>query len=352
MRAFVLRGFGGPEMLEFCPDWPEPHPAPGEVRIRVAATGINNTDIWTREGAYGSDRDPTSIAGPRREALEFPRIQGADVVGYVDEIGENVSSDRLGQRVIVNPFLYSEGDFADNPFLGSERDGGFADHMTIPSVNAIPIHSSLTDHELATFPSAYGTALHMLNRGRVSAGETVLVTGASGGVGSALVQLLKARGCRVVALVSAGKEDRLRALGADDVLTRQPRADLADLVRAEVSGTVDVVADVVGGVVTGQALGVLRPEGRYVVSGAISGPIADIDLRTVYLKHLDLVGSSLCTHQEFHGLVAMVESGVLTPVLAATFSLEDLPRAQEMFRAKQFVGKIVVSLADWEASAT
>lgn len=189
MRAVRLTGFGGPEKLEYREDVPDPHAGPGEVRVRVAATAINNTDIWTREGAYGSAEDPGSSAGWRREPLSFPRIQGADVVGHVDEVGEGVPDSRIGERVVVDPMLYTGGEreLVTTEYLGSERDGGFAEYVTVPAGNAHPVRSSLTDAELATFPTAYTTAMRMLNRAAVRDGERVVVTGASGGVGSALI---------------------------------------------------------------------------------------------------------------------------------------------------------------------
>ncbi|WP_237710526.1 alcohol dehydrogenase catalytic domain-containing protein [Saccharopolyspora spinosa] len=151
MRAVLLTGFGGPEKLAYREDVPEPQAGPGEVRIRVAATAINNTDIWTREGAYGSPDAPGASAGWRREPLEFPRIQGADVVGRIDQIGTGVPESRLGERVIVDPMLYTGGEreLVDTEYLGSERDGGFAEFTTVPAQNAHPIDSDLSDAELA-----------------------------------------------------------------------------------------------------------------------------------------------------------------------------------------------------------
>lgn len=222
MRAVLLTGFGGPEMLEYRDDVPDPQPGRGEVRIRVGATAINNTDIWTREGAYGSPDAPDSSAGWQREPLAFPRIQGADVAGRIDLVGEGVIEARLGERVLVDPVIYTGGELelVTTDYLGSERDGGFADYVTVPAGNAHPVSSSLSDEELATFPTAYTTAMRMLNRAAVRAGEKVLVTGASGGVGSALIQLATARGADVVAVVGAGKHEQARELGARETIGR------------------------------------------------------------------------------------------------------------------------------------
>lgn|SRR5690606_4498840 len=346
MRAQLLTGFGGPEMLQYREDVPDPVPGPGEVRIRVAATALNNTDIWTREGRYGSGDDPEAITGWRREPLRFPRIQGADVVGYLDQLGPGVTPEQvgaaLGERVLVDPMLY-DGDetaLAHTDYLGSERDGGFADYVTVPATNVHRIESPLTDPELASFPTAYATALRMLNRAGVAAGETVLITGASGGVGSALIQLAVVRGARPVALVGAGKAGAAVELGA----VREVDRDTPDLAAAlDPAGPVDVVADVVGGPRFRELLNVLRPFGRYVTAGGIAGPVVETDLRTVYLKQLTLVGSSFATHEEFAALVDLIRAGRLRPVVAGVYPLRELARAQADFVAKRFVGKLVVT---------
>jgi NADPH:quinone reductase-like Zn-dependent oxidoreductase len=352
LRAQLLTGFGGPEMLRYREDVPDPIPDPGEVRIRVAATGINNTDIWTREGRYGSPDDPAATTGWRREPLRFPRIQGADIVGYVDQLGEGVhpAVPRPGERVIVDPVIYSgdETQLAEPELLGSERDGGFAEYVTVPAGNAHRVDSPLSDAELATFPVAYGTALRMLHRAEVGEGETVLVTGASGGVGSALVQLAAVRGACPVAVVGAGKQEAARELGAVATVDRDA-ADLAGAVAA--AGPVDVVADVVAGPGFGRLLDVLRPFGRYVTAGAIAGPVVETDLRTVYLKQLRLIGSSFASHEEFAELVELIHAarrealtGVLRPLLAGAYPLAALARAQADFLAKRFFGKLAIVL--------
>ena len=223
MRAVLLTGHGDPEKLEYREDVPTPEPAEGEVLIAVSAAGINNTDIWTREGAYGTEDDPAAASGWRRgNPMRFPRIQGADIVGRIAGIGGGVDASRVGERVIVDNALYDGGEvgLVASGILGSERDGGFAEYVAVPAENAHTIESPLSDAELATFPTAYVTSLRMLNRARVSAGETILVTGASGGVGSGLVQLACLRDAQVIALVGAGKEDQARALGAESDVTR------------------------------------------------------------------------------------------------------------------------------------
>jgi NADPH:quinone reductase-like Zn-dependent oxidoreductase len=268
--------------------------------------------------------------------LTFPRIQGADIAGRVVGVGPGVPTDRIGERVLVDSALYVGDGLLEADIIGSERDGGFAELVAVPAQNAHRIESDLSDAELASFPTAYVTAERMLNRARVAAGETVLVTGASGGVGTGLVQLAKIRGATVVAIVGAGKEDRVRDLGADAVVTR------GQDVTSAVDAPVDAVADVVGGEQVAELLQLLRPGGRYVVAGAIAGPLVTVDLRTIYLKQLDVLGSTMGNRDEFAALVAHIESGRLRPLVWATYPLADLARAQADFRRKDFVGKLVV----------
>jgi NADPH:quinone reductase-like Zn-dependent oxidoreductase len=329
----LLTGHGGLEKLEYRDDVPDPAPGHGEVLIRVGAAGVNNTDIWTREGAYG---DPGRARGWRGEPLTFPRIQGADIAGRIVAVGPGVPTDRVGERVLVDSALYGDEGLLDAAIIGSERDGGFAELVSVPAQNAHRIESDLSDAELASFPTAYVTAERMLNRARVAAGETALVTGASGGVGTALVQLAKLRGATVVAIVGAGKEELVRDIGADTVVTR------GDDITSAVEEAVDVVADVVGGEQVGELLQLLRPGGRYVVAGAIAGPHVTVDLRTIYLKQLDVLGSTMGNRDEFAALVGHIESGRLRPLVWATYPLAELVQAQDDFQRKSFVGKLVV----------
>jgi len=350
MRAVLLTGHGGPEKLEYREDVPVPRPGPGEVLVRVGACGMNNTDIWVREGAYGSDDDPGAVSSWRRNepTLEFPRIQGADIVGRIAAAGAGVPGERVGERVVVDFSLYNRDDdsLADIDYIGHGRDGGYAEYAAVPAENAHAVETSLSDAELATFCCAYMTAEHMLNRARVVAGETVLVTGASGGVGSALLQLARVRGAVPVALAGAGKVEAVRAIGAEAVITRGT-ADLAAAVDAALGGRpLDVVADLVAGPMFRELLNVLRPEGRYVTAGAIAGPVVELDLRTMYLKHLDLIGCSQGTRQEFRDVLRHALAGSIRPLLAGTYALAEIHRAQRDFVSKGFVGKLVVVPGD------
>lgn len=344
MKAVLLRGFGGLDMLEYREDVPVPCPRANEVLLRVGACGLNNWDIWTREGAYGLETDPGALSGALREPMKFPLIQGGDIVGQIVDTGIDVPSERIGERVLVDDVLYTNnGDgLVDSGCIGSECDGGFAEYVAIPAQNAHVINCDLTDVELATFPVAYQSAEHMLNRGRVAAGETIVISGASGGVGSALVQLARARGARPVAITSQNKRASLLDLGAEVAVTRG-MSDLQQAVAAALHGRqVDVVADVVGGAMFTDLLHILRPQGRYVLAGAIAGPMIEIDLRTIYLKHLEIIGSSQGTREEFKAVIDYIVSGRIKPLVAQVYSLNELGQAQADFERKEFIGKFVI----------
>ena len=346
MRAVLLTGHGGPEMLEYREDIPTPVPAPGEVLVRVAACGVNNTDIWVREGAYGSDDDPGAVSSWRRgQPLEFPRIQGADIAGRIAASGEGVDEGIAGKRVMVDFGIYNDSgpSLANVDYIGHGRDGGFAEYCAVPAENAHIVETPLSDAELATLCCAYVTAERMLARAQVTGGEIVLVTGASGGVGTGLIQLARARGAVPVAVASARWADALLDLGAQAVIARES-GDLGEAIRSTLGARpVDVVADVVAGPMFKSLLNALRPEGRYVTAGAIAGPLVELDLRTVYLKHLDLIGSTQGAREDFARVRDLVISGKIKPVLAGTYPLEDIARAQADFAAKDFIGKLVIT---------
>lgn len=357
MRAMILTGHGGPDRLEMREDWPKPEPSIGELRVRVGACGLNNTDINTRSGWYSkSVRGPTTSDATRAPdakdadgawggALAFPRIQGADVVGVVDAIGVGVDPALHGQRVLIDPWLrdWSEPHRRTGcGYLGSERDGGYAQFVVVDHRNVHPVRSELTDAELATFPTVCTTAENMLDRARVERDDTVLITGASGGVGSALIQLANRRGAKVIAICSQAKMSRVAAIGAEATAARSPRGLAHTLRDAIGKSSVSVVADVVGGSDFPALIDALAPGGRYVCSGAIAGPIVELDLRSLYLRDLDFVGATVPPPEHFAKVVRHIENGEIRPLLAATFALRDFHEAQAAFIAKEHVGNIVV----------
>ena len=348
MQAVLLTGHGGLDRLEVRDDVPVPSPGSGEVLVEVSACGMNNTDIWVRQGAYGTDENPEAVASWRRGACEntlrFPRIQGADTVGRIAACGPGVDTGRVGERVMIDFSIYNgDGEhLAEIDYFGHGRDGGYAEYMVVPAENAYAVKTGMTDAELATFCCAYLTGEHMLDRAAVKAGERVLITGASGGVGSGLIQLCRARGAIPYALVGAGKEDQVRSIGPEAIITRA-RGNLAEAVLAATRGmAIDVVADVVAGPLFKDLINLLRPEGRYTTAGAIGGAVVELDLRTVYLKHLQIHGSSQGTRTAFRRLVRYLEEGRIKPLLWQTYPLSRIGEAQTEFMAKHHIGKIVM----------
>jgi NADPH:quinone reductase-like Zn-dependent oxidoreductase len=357
VRAIVTPRHGGLDVLEYHDDWPDPEPAAGEVLVRVGACGLNNTDVNTRTGWYSKGIESGTGAGaaegfaatPGGDAawggapLAFPRIQGADVCGVV--VGGD-AGELLGRRVLLDPWLRDPAapeELARATYLGSERDGGYAEYVVIPAANAYPLDAPMSDAELATFPTSYVTAANMLRRADLRAGETILITGASGGVGTALIQVARERGAVPFAVAGAAKADAVRACGAEHVVDREA-PDLAAAVAEAGAPPIDVVADVVGGARFPELLPLLRRGGRYTCAGAIAGPIVPLDLRTMYLHDLTLIGATVPPPHAFGELVGLLERGRLRPLLAATFPLERFRDAQEAFIAKRHVGNIVIDV--------
>lgn len=353
MKAIVTMGHGDLDQMVLHTDWPRPEPASGEVLIRVGACGLNNTDVNTRSGWYSKavteattggafedvgDEDPTWGGAP----IVFPRIQGADVCGEIVAVGAGVDPARIGERVVTDGWL-RDGDDPDNMdktgYFGSERDGGFAEYTATPARNALAVKSGLSDAELATFSCSYSTAEGMLTRARVTEADTVLVPGASGGVGGALVQLAKRRGAWVIAMASEAKHKEVEALGPDKILPRAP-----ENLRASLDGEkITVVADIVGGPYWPTLIDILERGGRYTCSGAIAGPMVELDLRTFYLRDLTFVGSTVITPEVMPNLIRYIEQGEIKPALAATYPLDQLREAQSAFIAKKHTGNIVVT---------
>jgi NADPH:quinone reductase-like Zn-dependent oxidoreductase len=360
MTAAVLTGHGGLEKVIVRENIPVPKPKANEVLINVGACGMNNTDINTRIGWYsksvgngtnstgasdGLDRRSEEDATWGGGAVVFPRIQGADVAGRIVAVGGDVSSKRVGERVLVDPWLRDPSNPGNRnlaAYLGSERDGGFAQYTTVPAENAFVIKSELTDAELATFPCSYSTGEHMLHRVRLSGGDKIVIPGASGGVGSALVQLAKRRGAWVLAITSKAKMGAIQELGADAVLDRNQKNLEHQVQEILPGGEVDVVADVVGGTGFSMCFNLLCRGGRYVTSGAIAGPIVELDLRTLYLKDLEMHGATVMPVGVFKNLVSYIDNGEIRPLLDKEFSINDIKKAQKEFLAKQHIGNFAV----------
>ncbi|CAH1573265.1 Zinc-binding dehydrogenase family protein [Vibrio jasicida] len=341
MKGVLLTGHGGPEMLEYRQDIPVPTPKENEVLIRVSAAGVNNTDINTRIGWYSKGDNDSEDASWSGNALVLPRIQGADVCGEIVAVGSMVDEGRIGERVLIEPCLSDVNGETINPpwYFGSECDGGFAEYTVVSAKHAYQLKTDLTDVELASFPCSYSTAENMLTRSRVAKGDRVLISGASGGVGSAAIQLAKARGATVIAITSPSKNEQVLDLGADEVVPRN-----TNLVEALGNNSVDVVIDLVAGDHWPEFLEVLRPKGRYAVSGAIGGAMVELDVRTLYLKDLSFFGCTVLEPEVFRNLVHHIEQGNIKPLVAQTFPLENINQAQAAFQEKGHVGKMVLTV--------
>lgn len=351
MMAVVTAGNGGYDKLEYR-RVAMPQIGPGEVLLQVLAAGINNTEINTRLGWYSSSvttatsdaadslqgRPPARSDGGWNQATPFPLIQGTDCCGRVVALAPDVDPGLLGRRVLVRACMRPQGFGAmNNIWMGSDFDGAFAQFVKVPATDVFPVDCAWSDAELATLPCAYGTAENMLHRAGVGPDAHVLVSGASGGVGSAVVQLAKRRGARVSAIAGKTKMDAVIAIGADRVI---PRGE--DPVTLLGENSVDVVIDNVAGPAFGAMLKVLRPGGRYASSGAIAGPLVTLDMRDFYLKNLTLIGCTAWDEPVFANLISYVERGEIRPLLAKVFPLSQIAEAQQAFLEKAHVGNFVL----------
>ena len=349
MSAVLTTGHGGYEMLEFRKDIKVPSPDSDQVLIKVLGAGINNTDINTRTAWYSKSVKGETNANHSQgedgdgswsgEPLEFPIIQGADCYGEIVAVGDNVDAGRIGERVLVRTMQQYAVDY--RPYecwtMGSECDGAFAQYMVAFSDESFKIESNWSNAELASIPCAYSTAENLLERSDVKEGEVVLITGASGGVGSAAIMLAKRRGAKVVAVASEAKARMVQEIGADEVIHREDK--LIDSIDNE---SIDVVIDLVAGESWGELLEVLKKGGRYAASGAIAGPIVELDVRTLYLKDLVLIGCTFQDRQVFQNLIGYIERNEIKPLVSKTYPLKDIINAQKDFVSKKYVGKLVL----------
>ena len=329
MKAVVTTGNGGYEQLKYC-DVDMPELGEGEVLIRVLAAGVNNTEINTRLGWYSG--------GGWHIPTPFPFIQGTDCCGIVTAVASSDDTFLVGKRVLVRPCMRPNG-FASmiNIWMGSDFDGAFAEYVKVPASEVFPIISSWSDTELGSIPCSYGSAENMVHRAAITNIDHVLVAGASGGVGSAVVQLAKRRGAYVTAIVSGSKKDEVLRIGADRVIDRG-----SDIVAELGEESVDAVIDNVGGPHFEGVLKALKRGGRYASSGAIGGPLVQLDLRTMYLKDLTLIGCTAWDEPVFPNLISYIEHNQIRPFVAKTFDLADIAQAQQEFLEKRHVGKFVL----------
>lgn len=362
MKAILLTGHGGIDKLQLVDRYPVPKPRKNEVLVRIGASSVNNTDINTRTAWY-ADTVTEGITQSAGEAgfvkandvssgwsgnrFSFPRIQGADICGEIVAVGEDVSPDRLGTRILADVWIRDFNHIDDRSkmgCIGSECDGGFAEYAAISETCAQAIESDLSDTELASFPCAYTTAENLVSRTRVSAGDLVLITGASGGVGSAAIQLCKRRGATVIGMAGTAKHAALNSIEIDGLLPREVVDLAASLSEFTRDSRVDVVLDTVGGSQFGMLIHQLRPEGRFASCGAIAGPMVAFDLRDLIYQDLEFYGGTVPAKHVFEDLVGYIERKEIRPIIAQTFSLDQIPVAQKKFLKKSMVGKLVIKI--------
>ncbi|WP_100639913.1 zinc-binding dehydrogenase [Marinobacter salexigens] len=364
MKAMVLTGHGDIEKLEY-KDVPTPFPAPGEVLVQVTATAKNNTDRKAREGLYPTKKgETTSFQMGGKPTLIFPRIQGADIAGRVVAVGEGVDYSRVGERGLLDFNIYADSrrDINLTPdYYGHGADGGYAEYVAVPSDQFHRIQNkTLADAQLAAMGMcSYQTAMHMLTSAHVAAGERVLVTGASGGVGTALIQLCRIMGAIPYALSTPDKAAALVGLGAESVLDRSDMDSFVERVKADTGGKpFDAIMDLVGGDMTDRFIDAMifdmsarKTYPRLSIAGASGGNISEILWTRIYLYQVQIFGVSHGTREEAEQLIEWIRGEQLKSVLHGAFRLSELHQAERYFtnRGSSYLGKIViVPDSQWE----
>lgn len=342
MKAVVVTGYGDIDKLEYV-DVKTPMPKENEVLVKVKACAINNTEIWMREGTYGND----SKSGWRKEGVTFPRIPGSDISGVVEQVGQSVDKSMIGKNVVLFPFTSSgipgyEHISEDMSFIGSEYDGGYAQYVVWPAdlCFAMPLTSFI---ESCVFSVSGLTAWHMCEQVQIQPKQTIIVTGANGGVGSLNVQIAsKVFGATVIALVGDLRlASKLKALGAHHVLSYKSDNLLQEILECS-GGLVDAVLDVVGDPLFAVSIDALKRGGRFCISGSAGGQKTMLDFRKIYLKHITFYGSVLGTKEEYKKMLDAITNKSIVPIIDQTFSLKDAKKAQLHFKKSGKLGKIVL----------
>lgn len=341
MRAAFFREHGGPGVLEVG-ELPDPEAGPGEVVVRVRAVALNHLDLWARRGLPGLE-------------LEFPHVGGSDIAGVVERVGEGVGSWSPCDRVVVNPSLWcgecewcvrgEESLCRRYRVLGEHVDGGLAEEVRVPARNLLALPEGVPFERAAAAPLVYQTAWRaLLNRGGLRAGESVLVTGASGGVATAAVQIAKLAGAAVYA-VTSGPENvrRVRELGADVVFDRLEEEFSRSVWEATGKRGVDLVLDSVGEAVWEGCVRALAKGGRLVTYGATTGADGRVDIRRVFWNQLDIRGSTMASRAEFEEVMALVFAGRLDPVVDAVLPLDEIREAHARLEEGALFGKVVLT---------
>ena len=357
MKALLLTGYGGIDKYKLA-TIPIPEPSANEALIRISAIALNNTDINTRIGAYGdvSDEGDSQQKTWDGSSLKFPWIQGCDACGYIVRLGSNYapkSKEYIGRRVVINPItnkLNKDNQEILDTFIGSEVPGVYAGYIAVSMDNLYIIDDdkvSLKDYELCTFLCAYITAQGMITNAEIKSNENVLVSGASGGVGSALIQLLLINNANPIIIVGNKQKATDLMMRIDEnanVIMLNRDNWYNQLVEEHADIEIDAVLDVVSGTQNyNNYLKILRVGGRVVTAGAIAGSEVNINIRNVYLKYLKIIGSTCGTKDDFVKVMQYVESGRLKPMVYRKYDgIGSIPAAQLEFMQKKHTGKIVV----------
>lgn len=338
MKAAIIREFGGPQVLQY-EEVPDPKIRKDQVLVRVRACAMNHLDIWVRKGLPG---------------VKLPHILGSDIAGEIAELGEYVTGFTVGQRVLLAPMHFCErceqcvagrqNMCRQFTVLGNGVDGGNCELIAVPPVNVIPIPDNLGFENAASVPLVFLTAFHMLTgRASIRPGHTVLVLGANSGVGIAAIQIAKLFGATVIATAGdARKSEKARELGADFVVNHYEQKIGDEARRITKNVGVDIVIEHVGLATWSESVKALKPNGTLVTCGATTGYQAGIDLRFLFSKQLNVLGSYMGTMGELHVVLKHVFSGKLKPVVDQTFPLGEIREAHEYLEKSQMFGKVVL----------
>jgi NADPH:quinone reductase-like Zn-dependent oxidoreductase len=343
MRAVLLEQHGPADNLKYVKDYPVPEPGTGEVRVRVRAAALNRLDLWVRNGWPGIK-------------LPLPHILGADAAGDIDKLGPGVEGWAVGERVVIDPSVScgrceccrSGRQNLCNQFkiLGEDTSGTYAEYIAVSARNLLKLPDHVSYATAAAAALVYGTAWHsLITKGGLRPGESVLVVGAGGGVNTASIQIAKFAGAKVYVVGStANKVAQARALGADEGIDRSAEDWSKAIFRLTHKRGVDVVVDNVGKETLFGSIRAVSKGGRILVVGNTSGPLAEVDLRYLFRKHITIVGSTMAPHSDFVTVMNLVFEGKLAPPVAATFPLEQAAEAHRLMEQGDTFGKIVLEV--------
>lgn len=325
MRVVALREHGGIEQLKL-EQWPKPAPAPQEALVEIKACGLNYMDVFV---LHGMPDLPTHM----------PRIPGGDIAGIVREVGTDVSSDWIGKRVVLFPRFPKGG------VLGENGNGGLCEYIAADQSQLIEIPDNVSFDDAAALPIAYGTSHRMLfTRGKIQKGEKVLILGASGGVGVSCVQFAKMAGAEVFACTSSEeKGQKLKLLGADHIINYVENPDFSKAVWAA-SGKkgVDVAVNFTGGDTWIPTQRCMAVNGRILTCGSTIGHLSEIDIRYIWHREIEIIGSRAYVPDDIKACLDYVASGALQPVVESVLPLERAGEGVKLLESRQIFGKVII----------